>query len=136
MFALIQDGRVLQTGTGKFPVNPALAWADITAVNPAPQPGWWASQVNAAWVFAAPMPPTPPPPNPVLMATAFLNRITPQEQAALASAAMTQPQMLLWLINMAAATSIDLTDPAVQAGVNGLVPTVLTSARAAAILTP
>jgi hypothetical protein len=38
------------------------------------------------------------------------------------------------LITLAAANMIDLTDPSVQAGINGLVPGILTTAQAAAIL--
>jgi hypothetical protein len=65
----------------------------------------------------------------------FINRFTPLEQMALATAAMGNPQMMLFMISMAAAGTIDLTDPAVAAGVNGLVGNVIAnSARAAAVL--
>lgn len=79
-------------------------------------------------------PPAPPKPQQIT-ATAFLNRFTDAERAALATAAQSNPQMLLLLITCAAAGTIDLTDPAVQGGINGLVPGVLaTTARASAIL--
>jgi len=50
------------------------------------------------------------------------------------TAAMGSPQMLQFVVTAAAATRIDLTDPAVQGGVNSLVGTILTADRAAAIL--
>lgn len=70
--------------------------------------------------------------SPVISATAFLNRFTAPELAALAGS----PATLLLLITCAAAGQVDLSDTAVKAGVNGLVPAILTSNRAATILTP
>jgi hypothetical protein len=40
--------------------NAALAWVDVTAVSPPPQPGWTASETGGVWSFAAP--PAPPAP--------------------------------------------------------------------------
>lgn len=70
--------------------------------------------------------------SPIVSATAFLNRFTAPELAMLAGS----PSTLLLLITCAAAGHIDLSDAAVQAGVNGLVPSILTSDRATTILTP
>jgi hypothetical protein len=71
----------------------------------------------------------------IITSTAFLNRFTNDERTALSGAAMSNPQMLLLLITLAAAGNVDLGDPSVQAGVNGLVPGVLaTPTRAAEIL--
>ena len=66
--------------------------------------------------------------------TEFINRFTPSEQQALATAALSDRNMLLMMIRLAAAGDVDLNDPDVQAGVNGLVGSVLTAPRAAAIL--
>jgi hypothetical protein len=65
----------------------------------------------------------------------FINRFTPTEQGALATAAQGNPQMLVMMISMAAAGSISLTDPQVVAGVMGLVNSgMLTQTRALTIL--
>jgi hypothetical protein len=80
-----------------------------------------------AWVDAPPEEVSP-----IVTATAFLNRFTGPELAMLAGS----PATLLLLITCAAAGQVDLSDAAVIAGVNGLVPAVLTSDRAATILTP
>ena len=39
--------------------NPAMVWVDVTAISPAPQPGWTAAQTGGAWAFAAPSAPSP-----------------------------------------------------------------------------
>jgi hypothetical protein len=44
------------------------------------------------------------------------------------------PSTLVLLITLAAAGDIDLADPAVIAGINGLVPSLLTAQQAAAVL--
>jgi hypothetical protein len=62
--------------------------------------------------------------------TQFLNRLPQSVLPGLAS----NPQTLIMLITLAAAGDIDLTDPAVQGGINALVPSVLTAAQAAAVL--
>jgi hypothetical protein len=86
--------------------------------------------VNGApgWVDAPAAPPVPKPQS--ITATAFLNRIPP----AVLPVLWGQPATGIMLITLAAASMIDLTDPAVQGGINNLVPTVLTAAQAAAIL--
>jgi hypothetical protein len=65
-----------------------------------------------------------------ISSTQFLNRLPPAVLPGLASS----PQTLVMLITLAAAGDIDLTDPAVAAGINALVPSVLTAAQAAAIM--
>ena len=69
-----------------------------------------------------------------LTSTQFLSRFTDAERSSVFTAAMGSPQMLQFVVTAAAATRIDLTDPAVQGGVNSLVGTILTADRAAAIL--
>lgn len=64
----------------------------------------------------------------------FINRFPPNKMVTLAILAQTNPQMLLFLVGLAAASSINLTDPAVQGGVMALVPTVLTLSEAAVVL--
>jgi hypothetical protein len=58
--ALIANGLVVQVDAATFDVNPALVWADITAITPAPQVGWSATQTSGAWTFAAPAAPPGP----------------------------------------------------------------------------
>lgn len=83
--------------------------------------------------FAAPVPASPPPPPTVIPSTAFLNRFTQDELAALTG----NPQTLLLLITCAAAGKIDLADAQVTAGINGLTTAgILAPGRADAILTP
>jgi len=60
-FALIADGQVVQLGAAEFPVHAALTWVEVSAVSPAPQPGWTATQNGSAWTFTAPAVPTPTP---------------------------------------------------------------------------
>lgn len=60
----------------------------------------------------------------------FLGRIPPAALPTLWS----NPQTGVMLLALVAAKMIDLTDPAVQSGINGLVPSVLTADQAAAIL--
>lgn len=80
-----------------------------------------------AWVDITPVVPVKPQ---QITATQFLNRI-PQ---AVLPVLYGNPQTGVMLITLAAAQMIDLTDPAVQGGINGLVPGILTTAQAAAIL--
>ena len=49
-FALIFNGTVAQLAPAEFSVNPAMTWLDVTAVSPAPQPGW----TYAGGMFTAP----------------------------------------------------------------------------------
>lgn len=65
-----------------------------------------------------------------ITATQFLNRIP----SAVLPVLWGSPQTGIMLITLAAANMIDLTDPTVQGGINGLVPNVLTAAQAATIL--
>jgi hypothetical protein len=60
----------------------------------------------------------------------FLNRLPPATLPTLFS----NPQTGVMLVTLAAANMIDLTDPAVAAGINALVPSVLTAQQAATVL--
>lgn len=53
IFALVFNGRVAQIASAQFPVVSAMTWVDVTAVSPAPQPGW---TYNGS-AFAAPATP-------------------------------------------------------------------------------
>lgn len=56
MYALIQDGNVIQIEVVPFPVHPNLEWIDITEVTPTPKRDWTYDGVN----FIPPPPPLPP----------------------------------------------------------------------------
>jgi hypothetical protein len=94
----------------------------------------WAQRMGLSWyngaTFMAP-PPGPGASKPqTITATAFLNRI-PQDILPVLYA---NAQTGVMLITLAAAQTIDLTDPQVQGGINALVPEILTADQAAAIL--
>lgn len=59
MYALIFNGTVQQIEEATFSVCSPLLWVDVSAVSPAPQVGWSATQANGAWSFAAPVAPAP-----------------------------------------------------------------------------
>jgi hypothetical protein len=74
---------------------------------------------------------SPPPEKPrQITPSQFLNRLPPATLPTLFS----NPQTGVMLVTLAAATMIDLTDPQVQGGINGLVPSVLTAQQAATVL--
>lgn len=74
-------------------------------------------------------------PRAVLTFNQLLNRFTSPELSALALAAQSNPQILLWM-TMGAGAAIDVTDPQVAAGMDALVGAgVITSARKSEILT-
>lgn len=67
----------------------------------------------------------------------FMARFTPAEQTALAAAAQSNATILLFMLQMAAATTIDLTSPLTQEGVQGLgTAGLIAEGRAATIMTP
>jgi hypothetical protein len=99
--------------------SPGAGWTDCTNASPAVSVGAAFDGTN----FTAAKPQQ-------ITATQFLNRIPPAVLPVLWST----PQTGILLLTLAAASMIDLTDPNVQAGINGLVPSILTSAQAAAIL--
>jgi len=73
----------------------------------------------------------------VFTALTFLGRFTAAEQTAIANVATTNGTVLLWMIQVAAAQTLDLTNSQTIAGVNALVTAgLITQARATAILTP
>lgn len=84
-----------------------------------------------------PLPAAVPPPTTSLSFNQFVSRLTPTEQGALATAAQTNAQILLWLALGAAANDVDLTSPQTAGGLQLLVSVgVITSDRVATILTP
>lgn len=55
IFALVIDGVVVDLAPATFPVHPSLVWTgDISAVSPAPQWGWKATETAGAWALTAP----------------------------------------------------------------------------------
>lgn len=61
IFGLVYDGTICQLDGATFPVATGLAWtSDISAVSPAPQVGWTATETAGAWTFAAPAAPPAP----------------------------------------------------------------------------
>lgn len=103
----------------------------VTAMSNLPQPGmpsFVAVADNDARLLAFLNPVATKPQQ--ITATAFLNRIPP----AVLPVLWGNPQTGIMLITLAAAQMIDLTDPSVAAGINGLVPSVLTAQQAATIL--
>lgn len=76
-------------------------------------------------------PPVPPSPR------AWLERLSPQKQAAIMAGAVANPAVLLWVMKAAGEGSIDVTDPEAIAGVAALVAAgVLDSADQALLLAP
>lgn len=63
VFARVDGGvvRKLFTPPGDLGINDcfhgALTWVDVTAVTPAPQVGWTATETNGSWSFATPVAP-------------------------------------------------------------------------------
>jgi len=95
-----------------------------------PGPGLALAPDTGQSVYA---PPAPVPTS--LTASAFIARFTPAEQNAMATAAQTNPQILLLLIRLSAAQSINASDPTVIGGVNAMAAAgLLTQARAAQVL--
>lgn len=82
------------------------------------------------------VPPPPPPPGPVVLTPlAFFDLFTADEEAGIAQAAQTNPQVLLWLAKASGAQEILLDDYRTQAGIGFLVYLgLLTSDRAREIL--
>lgn len=96
-----------------------------------------AGNAGPGWTFAGGVF-TPPNTVPIvalpITATQFLALFTDQERMAIVTGAQSNPQLMLLLITMASASSIDMTDPAVRAGLQSLVPGVLSQARVTEIL--
>lgn len=124
------DFRADYDAAGTWPADAVAVtdavWQQFIGTPPA---GKVRGTVNGApgWVDADPVAPAKPQ---QITSTAFLNRIPP----AVLPVLWGSPQTGILLITLAAANVIDLTDPAVAAGINGLVPSVLTAAQASAIL--
>lgn len=64
LFALVAPGgEIIQIEAETFPVAPPIVWtADLSAVTPAPQIGWTATEAAGDWNYEAP----PSPPSPTL----------------------------------------------------------------------
>jgi hypothetical protein len=99
--------------------SPGDGWELCGPDNPIPQVG--STYANGVYI--------PPKPKQI-SATQFLTRFPPGAIAAMTAS----PQNQALLIMCAASGSVDLTDPTVQGGINGLVPIVITQPQADAIL--
>lgn len=88
--------------------------------------------------FSALAPPGYTPPARPLVEIApldFMARLTPAEQTAIATAGQSNAQVLLFLLTLAGATTVNVTDALTQAGVQAMVAAnLLTQARGAQIL--
>lgn len=112
----------------------SLVWVNITTVSPLPQEGWtYDAQADTF---------SPPAAREKMKLTRispldFMARLTPSETGAIATAAQGNAQIFLWLLQCSAAQEIDLLDPRIQAGLDGLVEAkLITAKRAKAIATP
>lgn len=75
--------------------------------------------------------------NPVISSYAFMNRFTPAEQVTIATAAMSNAQVLLFMVRMGAATTIDLSNAIVETSVTTLETNgIIANGRSTVILTP
>ncbi len=96
--------------------------------------------VDVGWLFdgntfTAPTPVSIPA-NTLISPLKFMGRFTTAESNAIASAATTAPQVLIWMLKTAAAKEIELTDQLTIDGLEELVTAgLITEQRKAAILT-
>ena len=112
---------------GAFPASVTVV--DVTAVTPQPAKGW----AYTGAVFVSPAPVVPP--APTLTPLEFMALLTPAEETAIATAALQNAAVLLWLVKTSGASYVSLGDPATVAGVDAMVTAgLLTAARAAQIL--
>jgi hypothetical protein len=95
-------------------------------------------QTYVAWLQAGNVPdPETPAASRVMSPLAFMSRFTPAEQNRIAGTALVQSELSLWLLRLAAATEIDLTNVQTLAGIQALVAYgLIPQARADAVLAP
>lgn len=54
-YALIAGDQIVQLAAATFPVHPDYVWTgDVSAISPAPEVGWTATETNGTWSFTAP----------------------------------------------------------------------------------
>lgn len=125
LFTLDDTNRVTSVWVSDI-TPPGSQWLDAGDADPPPSVG---AVYNPSTHVFTPVKPSQ------ITGSAFINRFTLPEQIAISTAASRgNAQMMLMLIRLAAASIVDLTDPEVQAGVQGLVGGILTQDRATAIL--
>ena len=118
------DGTTQPAGTV---LNAPIAWDGTSAWTP--PPGTQAVPYTGQVAYSPVVVPTTIDPED------FLNRFTSAEQQAVSTAAITTWQVQLWMTQLAAASTIDVTNAKIVAGVATLVRlNLLTSARAAQVL--
>jgi hypothetical protein len=123
VYQLTSGKQILRLADGAFipPTQENADYRDYIA---------WVAKGNAP--DAVPVPAVTKPQS--IPATAFLNRFSLTAKTMLFAAAGRDPNMLQLVVTAAAAGIINLADPDVQAGVNSLVPAILTAPEAAIIL--
>lgn len=129
--ARISSGRVIQLASGEAPS--VGDWVAVPA-DAAPAIGWLYSAETG---FSAPPAVAAPTVDPSrwVLPSAALDMLTAEEQLAAATAAQTRPEVLLWLIRLAAVRYVDLGDAVTKAGLDVLVGAgAITAARAADLL--
>lgn len=96
--------------------------------------GW--SYSNGVFTAPAPAPQDPAPPTPP-SPRAWLERLSPQKQAAVAAGGIANAQILLWLLKASGSTTIDVTLQETKDGVAALVAAgVFTADDQALLLAP
>lgn len=135
-YARIDNGTVAELFTPPDGVSitdcfhSGLTWVEATA---GVAPGWTYNDT----AFAAPPAPPAPPPVTTMTPLVFMARFTDAETTAIHTAAMGNAALFGWLLQCAAATDVDLTDPRTKAGLDALVSAgLLTAEREAVILAP
>lgn len=125
-----QSGHTIQ---GDVP--PDMNWIDVTAL-PSP-PGLGSTYNPSTRTFAAPvLPLVPAPAIPTTITPLdFMARLTPAEQTAIATASQSNAQVLLFLLKLAGAQDVSVTDPLTVAGIQAMVAAgLLTVDRGAQVL--
>jgi hypothetical protein len=116
-----------------YPPTFVATLVETTTVVPAPAAGWLFSSAGG---FTAPVPSVIAKPT-VITSLSFLDRLTPAEDLALHTAALSSPQISSYLTRLGAATVVDLKDSRTAASIDALVTAgLLTEDRKVALLTP
>jgi hypothetical protein len=111
--------------------HPSIKLVDVSHVEPQPLVGWL--YIDDAW--HAPYVPEPIIESPWLTSNEFMALLTNDEQHAMAAAGQASPAVFLWLLKMAGASYIDLSDPQTIGGVQAMTAAgLLSAARAADVL--
>lgn len=135
IFARVVDGIVAELfDETDGPVNERFQPEFVAALAEAPEgvePGW--TLVEGQFQPPAPITVTSPPR--IVTPRQFMDRLPMERQAAITAAAMSSPQILLWLIRLTGALEVDLDNAETMEGVQTLaMAEILTEAEAEALL--